>query len=165
MASSRKVWKEGVTAGLLGATGVAVWILAVDTVAGQSLHTPALLGKALLSVLGRGIENHDMLFFVGAYTILHGAVFISMGCIASVLLTATRRAPQFTAGIALFFVVLELGFYFLTLVLSSKDALGALSWYQVGGANLLASLMMGTYLLRRHPEFASNLVHALDGTS
>ena len=165
MAAPRMVWREGVTGGLLGAAGVAVWILVVDTIAGHPLYTPGVLGKAMLGVLGRGIENHSLLFFVCAYTLLHAAAFIAIGCIASVLLTASGRAPQFAAALALFFVVFEMGFYFLALMLSASDALGSLAWYQIGAANLVASVLTGGYLLRRHPEFRSDLGHALDGSS
>ena len=165
MAAPRVVWKDGITAGVLGATGVAVWILMVDTIAGHPLFTPGLLGKAMLSVLGRGIENHSALFFVEAYTLFHLAAFIGVGCLASVLLTVTRRVPQFTAALALFFAVFETGFYFLALILSATDVLGVLAWYQIGAANLLASLLMGGFLLRKHPEFVGNLRHALDGSS
>jgi hypothetical protein len=165
MASPRSVWKDGVTAGVLGAGGVAVWILAVDTIAGHPFSTPGLLGKAMLSVLGRGIENHGTAFFVCAYTVLHLAAFVAVGCIASFLLTQSGRAPQYTAGLALFFAVFETGFYFLALMLSATDVLGGLAWYQIGLANLVASALTGGYLLRRHPEFAGNLRHALDGSS
>jgi hypothetical protein len=159
------VWREGITAGILGAVGVAVWIFAVDTIESHPFYTPALLGKGVLSVLGRGIENHSDAFFVVAYTFLHAAAFIGVGCIASKLLTSIGRAPQFTAALALFFAVFEVGFYFLAKMLSSTDVLGALSWYQIGAANLVASILMGGYLLRRHPEFRSNLAHALDGST
>ena len=165
MNSPRAVWREGITAGILGAVGVAAWILAVDSVAGHPFYTPAFLGRATLSVLGRGIEDHSMTFFVVGYTVLHLAVFIGMGCIASVLMTSIGRAPQFTAMLALFFAVFEVGFYFATKMLSAGEVLGSLSWYQIGAANLVASVVMGAYLLRRHPEFGSNLTHALDGSS
>jgi hypothetical protein len=165
MASPAIAVRQGAVAGLLGATGVAAWFLAVDVIAGHPLYTPGLLGKAMLSVLGRGIENHSMTFFVCGYTVLHVAAFIIVGCAGSLLLNASAHAPQFSAALALFFAVFETGFYFLALMLSSASVLGALAWYQIGAANLVASALMGAYLLRRHPEFAGNLAHALDGSS
>jgi hypothetical protein len=165
MAARAKILNDGITAGLLGAAGVAGWFLAVDMIAGRPFFTPGFLGKSMLSVLGRGIENHDMTFFVVAYTVFHVVSFVVVGVIASVLITASRKAPQFTAGLALFFAVFEVGFYFLALMLSSANVLGSLAWYQIGAANLVASLLSGGYLLRRHPEFAGNLAHALDGSS
>ena len=59
--------------------------------------------------------------------------------------------PQFAAALALFFAVFEMGFYFLALVLSAHDVLGVLAWYQIGAANLLASVLMGGFLLRQAP--------------
>ncbi len=165
MAIQAKTLRDGITAGLLGAAGVAVWFLAVDMIAGQPFSTPDFLGRALLRGLGRGIENHDLTYFVVAYTLFHIVAFVALGCVASVLITASRKAPQFTAGMALFFAVFEVGFYFLTLMLSSGNVLGSLAWYQIGAANLVASALMGGYLLKRHPEFAGNLTHALDGSS
>ncbi len=165
MALSKAVWKDGVTAGVLGAAGVAVWLLMVDTIAGHPFFTPELLGRGVLRALGRGIEDHGTAYFVVGYTILHVIAFMVVGCVASIVVTATRRAPQFTAAILRFFAVFETGFYFLALALSANDVLGTLSWYQIGAANLVAAALMGTYLLRRHPEFAGNLDHALDGTS
>ena len=161
----RMVWKDGIIAGLLGAAGVAAWFLAVDSTAGRPFYTPDFLGRALLGVLGRGIENHSVAFFVSAYTVLHVAAFVAVGCLASFLLTALGRAPQWAAGLALFFAVFEVGFYFLALMLSATDVLGTLAWYQIGAANLVASVLSGGYLLKRHPEFVGQLRHALDGSS
>lgn len=164
MPAHDRMWKDGITSGLLGAAGVAIWFLVVDVIAGHPFFTPALLGKAMLSVLGRGIENHGMLFFVVAYTGFHLLAFIVAGCIVSSLLMAARSAPQLSVGIALFFVVFEVGFYFLAIFLSERDILGALAWYQIGAANLVAAALSGGYLLRRHPEFGANLDHALKGS-
>jgi hypothetical protein len=165
MAARTRIWKDGVTAGLLGAAGVALWFLAVDLIAGRPFFTPAFLGRAIFSALGRGIENHGMTYFVIAYSAFHVVAFAVLGCIASVSITASRQAPQFTAALALLFVVFEMGFYFLALMLSSANVLGSFAWYQIGAANLVASVLMGSYLLRRHPEFAVNLGHALDGST
>jgi hypothetical protein len=165
MAIRARVLKDGFVAGMLGAAGVATWFLAVDMIAGHALFTPDFLGRALFGVLGRGIENHDSTYFVVAYTVFHLVAFAILGIVASMLITSSRKAPQFTAGMALFFVVFEMGFYFLALMLSSSNVLGSLAWYQVGAANLVASGLMGGFLLKRHPEFAGNLSHALDGSS
>jgi hypothetical protein len=165
MPAHDRMWRDGIVAGLLGAGGVAVWFFAVDLIAGRPFFTPALLGRAMLSVLGRGIENHGTVFFVVAYTLLHVIAFTVAGCIGSSLLTASRSVPQVAVGIAFFFTVFEVGFYFFAIFLSERDVLGALAWYQIGAANLVASGLVGGYLLRRHPEFGGNLSHALDGTT
>lgn len=165
MAARVGTWRDGVVAGLMGAAGVALWFLVVDMIAGHPFFTPDFLGRAVFGVLGRGIENHGTTYFVLAYTAFHIVAFILVGLLSNRLITAVRKAPQFTAGLALFFAVFEVGFYFLTLMLSSANVLGSLAWYQIGAANLVASGLMGGYLLQRHPEFVGELDHALDGTT
>lgn len=165
MPMHERMWRDGIVAGLLGAVGVAVWFFAVDLIGGHPLLTPALLGRAVLGVLGHGIEGHGTAFFVVGYSVLHVAAFVVVGCIGSSLLVASRNVPQISVGIVFFFAVFEVGFYFLAIFLSERDILGALAWYQIGAANLVASVLMGGYLLRLHPEFSGNLSHALDGTT
>ena len=163
MATRARVWTEGAAAGVIGAAGVALWFFVVDLLAGQPLYTPGLLGKAMLSVLGHGIE-HGVLFNAAAYTVFHVMAFIGVGYLASELLDVTRRIPQLAAGLLLFFAVFELGFYFVAMALARPDIMGALAWYQILAANLLASGLMGGYLWRLHPEFTPAVRHALDGT-
>ncbi|HEV8409509.1 MAG TPA: hypothetical protein VGQ30_03305, partial [Gemmatimonadaceae bacterium] len=117
MAMRAKVLSDGLIAGMLGAAGVAAWFLAVDMIAGHPFYTPDFLGRAVFGVLGRGIQDHDQTYFVVAYTVFHIVAFALLGIIASAVITATRKAPQFTAGIMLFFAVFEVGFYFLALML------------------------------------------------
>jgi hypothetical protein len=165
MAALKRKWKDGIIAGLLGGAGVAVWFLIVDLIDGRPLFTPSVLGRALLSVLDHGIEGHNAMFFVVVYTVFHFVAFAAIGCLASVVMTATIKAPQYTAGLLLCFAVFEVAFYFLALMLSSGNILGSLAWYQIGAANLVAATLTGGYLLKRHPEFTANLDHALDGSS
>ena len=165
MPAHDRMWRDGVVAGLLGAAGVAVWFFAVDMIAARPFFTPELLGRAVLGVLGHDIATHGAVFFVLGYTVLHVVAFTVAGCIGSSLLMASRSVPQVTVGVAFFFAVFEVGFYFFALMLSSANVLGSFAWYQIGAANLVASGLMGGYLLKRHPEFVGDLDHALDGTT
>jgi hypothetical protein len=163
MASSNSVVREGITAGLLGAIGVAIWFFGVDLIAGQPLYTPSLLGRALLSVLGHGIQ-HGVLFNVAAYTVFHFVSFMLVGFVLSKIVDISHRVPQVSVGFVLFFVVFEVGFYGLAALISQSELIGRLAWYQVGAANLLASALMGGYMWRKHPELGSTLGSALDGS-
>jgi hypothetical protein len=163
MTTRKQVWKEGVSAGLLGAAGVALWFFVADLIAGQPLYTPGLLGKAMLSLLGHGIE-HGVLFNAAAYTVFHVLAFIGVGALASVLVHATQRTPQVAAGLLLLFAVFESGFYSMVVALSKPEILGAIAWYQILAANLVAATLMGGYLWKKHPEFSPALQHALDGS-
>jgi hypothetical protein len=164
MAAKGNVWTEGATAGMLGAAGVAVWFLVIDLVQGEFLRTPAALGKALSSVLGHGITNHGTMFYAAGYTVFHVAAFAGVGVLASKLVRISERIPQVSVALMLFFAVLECGFYFLAAFLSEGNVLGAFAWYQVGAANLVASVLMGWYLWRRHPALKPALQHGLEGS-
>ena len=146
-----------------GAAGVALWFFAIDLLNGQPLYTPNVLGETLLNVLRRD-SHYAVVTNVGAYTLFHAVAFVAVGTLASALLEASRRVPHLGVGLALLFVVFEVGFYGLTALISQSVLLGALAWYQIGAANLVASALMGSYLWRRHPEFAPSLAHALDGS-
>jgi hypothetical protein len=156
------VIREGVTAGMLGALGVAAWFLIVDLIAGQPLYTPAMLGQVLLGVLGHGI-GHGALFNAAAYSCLHFAAFAIVGLTVSALVDATERAPATAAGLLVFFVVFETGFYGVATLMRQSELLGRLAWYQIGAANLVASALMGWYLWQRHPRLGLTMEQALDG--
>jgi uncharacterized membrane protein YphA (DoxX/SURF4 family) len=156
------VLREGLVAGFIGATVVAVWFLVVDLVAGQAFFTPATLGRALLSVLGPATAGETVLGAVVVYTIFHYAAFVVVGLIAVVVVHVAETEPSVLAGFLILFVVFELAFHGLVALLQHTTALGALAWYQVLAGNLLAATAMGTYLWRAHPALREELRHAMD---
>lgn len=161
MPANTSVWREGIIAGVLGAAGVAVWFLGVDLIAGSPLRTPAALGGIMLSVFG-GADQGRFINAV-AYTVFHVAAFLAVGLAASKLVEMSQRMPHLTVGLLLFFVVFELGFYFVAMAMHQFDIMGTLGWYQVGAANLVAAALMGGYLWQRHPELKARITMALDG--
>lgn len=154
--------REGLIAGVLGATAVAVWFFVVDLIGGRLLFTPNTLGEGLLSVFGRSPET--MTVNVIAYTIFHYAAFILVGIVAVVLVHVGERTPSVLAGSMLLFVAIEFGFYFMVALLW-QTVLGNFAWYQILAGNLLAAVLMGAYLWRTHPAMREGLVRALDGTT
>ena len=70
--------REGVIAGALGASVVAVWFLGVDVIAGHPLRTPELLGRALISVLGP-LGAEGAFTYIAAYTVFHYVAFALIG--------------------------------------------------------------------------------------
>ncbi len=163
MAKRAGSWTEGITAGLLGAGGVALWFFAVDSMAGRPLYTPGLLGGALLNVLGRGVE-HSTIYNASVYSVLHVAAFLVIGILASRIVEISTRVPQVLAGLLLFFVVFEVGFYGVAALMSQYEVVGGLAWYQIGAANLFSAVLMGGYLWRRHPELGHAMETSLDGS-
>ena len=154
--------REGVIAGVLGASVVAIWFLGIDVVAGHPLRTPEVLGRALVSVLGPP-GSEGAITHVVAYTVFHYFAFAVVGVLATVIVHSAAREPSILAGFLILFVAVEIGFYGFTALLSERNALGEVAWYQVLIGNLLAALVMGWYLWRRHPQLGRELDEALSG--
>ena len=152
--------RQGLTAGLFGATAVAAWFLVLDLISGQAGATPAALGRAFFSAFGPVTESTASL--VAMYTAVHLTAFCGLGIIAAALIAASRREPSVLAGLTVLFVVFEVLFTGLVATMA-EGTLGQLAWWQIGAANLVAAGAMGSYLLRRNPGLVMTLEHALSG--
>ncbi|HUF27927.1 MAG TPA: hypothetical protein VMM18_13205 [Gemmatimonadaceae bacterium] len=164
---TRGILREGLIAGAIGATSVAIWFLLLDTIAGRPLFTPLVLGKAMISVLGSPPDDAFHLLDQPAvqlitYTVFHFVAFIAVGTLASLVLDWAHEEPSILLGFIILFVAFEIGFHGLVALLQHTTALGGLAWYQVMIGNLIAATAMGTYLWRAHPELADELAHAVD---
>jgi hypothetical protein len=156
------ILRDGVVAGFLGATAVAVMFLFIDLFLGRPFHTPLGLGRGLISVLGPGhIDAAPVV--IAVYTIFHYLAFMAVAALAALILHLGRRTPGVLAGAFVLFVVIELGFYFWSSILSGSPFFGTLSWVQVSLGNLVAAIVMGIYLWRTHPEAMHELDLALKG--
>jgi hypothetical protein len=153
-ADTEGIYLEGIVAGLLGAATVALWFLALDTIAGRPLHTPTILGTALFRG-GRGLASPEAVSvsveMVVLYTWVHALVFCVIGGVAARLLAVAERQPNAGFGILLLFVVLAFGFLVVALIFA-EPILHALTWPAILGGNLLAAVAMGIYFWRRHPD-------------
>jgi hypothetical protein len=156
--------REGVVAGFLGRSAVALWFFVADIIAGEPLRTPLLLAAAGAKVFGGEIGDATLFAILG-YTVFHYAVFMGLGIITRGVIGASNKSPGHYAGLFLMFFVAQTGFYILCLMLSMPELIGALAWYQIMAANVLASLVMGTYLFTRHPEAVRGMDAALKGTT
>jgi hypothetical protein len=153
--------REGAIAGLLGAAGIAVWFFILDMAAGRPFYTPNLLGSSLATLFGPDISRDSMFMHVALYTVFHFAVFIAIGILAALLVHRAESNPSILAGVLILFVAFEIGFYGWTALLTERW--GDFAWWQVMGANLIAAVLMGTYLWRRHPQLRSEFAFALGG--
>jgi len=154
--------REGVIAGVLGATGVAVWFLMVDMIAGQPFFTPRILGEAVMSIVAPD-SFASTFVIVALYTVFHYAAFIIAGIVAVALVHASANQPHLLAGVVILFVALEVEFYGFVLMLQLATRLEGIAWYEVGAANLVAALLMGRYLWMKHPELTHRLNESLSG--
>jgi hypothetical protein len=154
--------REGAIVGALGATGVAVWFLIVDTIAGQPFFTPTILGEAVKSIVAP--DNFASPFVIVAlYTVFHYAAFIIAGIAIIALVHGSARHIGLMAGMVMLFVALEVLFYGFVLMLQLATPLEGIAWYQVGAANLVAAALMGRYLWMSHPELTQMLDESLSG--
>lgn len=154
--------REGIAAGAIGASVIAIWFLIVDGVAGHPFYTPQVLGQGLANILGKTMMDSPAAQVIG-YTLFHYAVFALVGIVLTVIVHQAARTPAILAGLLIVVVAFELGFYMLT-ALFTEGPLGKLAWYQIFIANLLAAAMMFWYLWRTHPLVAGHLRSALEGT-
>jgi hypothetical protein len=148
---------DGLFAGMIGALLVALWFLVLDLVAGQPLHTPALLGTVLLhggAAAAQGVTVAPL--EVVAYTAFHFLAFIGVGILLSYLMTLFEQFPIVGFVLLVLFVCLEVGFLVLDAALGAQ-LVGQLRGWTVIVANLLAAAGMAIYLWKRHPGIKPRL--------
>jgi hypothetical protein len=144
-------------AGSLGGSVVAVWFLLYDAIRLRPLHTPALLGAAVL----QGLRDPELLIprldVVVGYTIFHFAVFAFFGIAIAAFLLAAEREPRILLGLFTIFLCFQVFFFGF---LQALDALlaGALPWWNVAIGNLLASVAMITYFFLGHRSLGKRLL-------
>jgi len=154
--------REGIIAGVLGATAVALWFLGVDSIYATPFATPAGLGRGLLRLFGPP-GGEGVVTYVVAYTIFHYLAFILAGLVVSAVVHWAQSSPTVLAGAMILFVIFEIGFYGISSALQASPFLGTLGWGAVAVGNLIAALVMGVYMWRTHPGLASKLDWALSG--
>ena len=155
--------REGVIAGGLGALSVALWFLLLDGIAGRALHTPALLG-AMVSGMPNPIaasEGPNRLMLAALYTPIHFILFALFGVLVVFLMHRAKKQPSLLMLALILFAVFEGGFTGLVAMLE-QTALGDLAWYQVAIGNIIAVIVMGWYVWRRHPDVPAIWSHRLD---
>jgi hypothetical protein len=155
--------REGVMVGGLGALAVALWFLLVDGIAGRALHTPALLG-AMVSRTPDPIaasEGPNRLMLAAIYTPIHFILFALFGVLVVSLMHRATKQPSLLMLALMLFAVFEVGFTGFVAMLG-QSALGDLAWYQVAIGNLIAVIVMGWYVWRRHPDVPAIWSRRLD---
>lgn len=154
--------REGTIVGMLGATAVVVWFFVADFIAGHPLFTPYALGSVLQGFFG--VETPASIpATIMMYTIFHYLAFIGVGIIFAAIFNAAEREPAILAGFVILFIGLEIICLGLTVMVHESSALRQIAWYQIGAANLVASLAMGTYLVRRHRKVIERAALAIGG--
>ena len=153
---AKNLVEEGVLCGLIGAAVVAVFFFFIDSLQGQPLYTPSLLGSVLF--LGQTVENATSInpTIVFAYTGVHVLLFLMAGVGVAWMVSQFQRNPQFGFVLVLVFLLFQAVVFGLE-VSMVPSLVGALGAGIVAVANILAAVAMFAYLLRRHPEAMQHL--------
>lgn len=154
----RQVLREGLSAGLLGASVVALCFLLIDTIFRQALFTPAVLGSALLhGATGPAQITLDTATIL-SYTTLHLLAFLGVGLCAAALVDRAEGHPALILGIALVFIAFEVLFLGLIAIVAAWT-LDTIGWWNVLIGNAAATLAMAAYLAHAHPTLWRLLRH------
>lgn len=141
---------EGLDAGLLGGSAVAIWFLIKDSLIGQPLRTPSILGQVLLDPQANPVVSPADFGAVVIYTVVHFVAFVLLGLLVSWLIRLAVVNPVVRFALLILFVAFEFAFY--VLIQTVSDSVGRyfpLFWVLSG--NLVAAGIMGAYFWRRHP--------------
>ena len=158
----RPILADGVMAGVIGATTIALWFLIIDTIDGRPLFTPLTLGSGLLGATRSEGLGPSALAIVLAYSLFHYAAFILVGMTAALIVSLADREPSVLLGFVLLFAIAEVGVYALVAILDVASPLGTHAWLTLMMGNLLAVLAMGTFFWRRRSGLGAKFRRALD---
>ncbi len=162
MPASNNVTREGISAGLIGATAIAIWFAILDAISGHLLATPVMLGRSFGTLFVTGAEPGFAASFLG-YTVLHFALFTCIGLVFSWVVNAAEKVPSVIIGFLGLVVVFEVGWVGWTTVLA--QGFGELTWLQVFIANLIGAAAMGLYMWRQHPALPARVGQVLAGAA
>lgn len=149
---------ESFYSGAVGGAVVAFFFLALDTIGGQPLFTPSLVGSVLF--LGESAEavNAVRLDAVALTTIVHILAFVLLGLIASwIVRFVETRSPSFSASAGALFVLASAGFLMTASVLMPGVA-GRIGPGSILIANALTAVAMTAFLRRAH--FSAEAEHS-----
>jgi hypothetical protein len=149
---------DGIMAGVISASAIALFFLVVDLTRFEPLFTPSLLGAAIFSGEVPSAEHSVDMSWVGAYTLLHGSLFALIGILGAWALVKRGTSPGLGIVSMALFAIFEFGSIAAAAVYLPQliPLLGA-GTISVG--NLLAALAMGTYLHGWQPHPGDRLAH------
>ena len=144
---------DGVSAGLIGASAVALWFLVVDAALREPLFTPSLVASTLLKGVPATAEHAVDLTMVAAFTALHSLAFIGFGVVVSWVVDQFEPTPDLPLIAIGVFIALEGGFVAATKLLV-PDVAAVIGHGFIVAGNVFAAVGMGFYLRdwQRHPE-------------
>ena len=108
---------DGAFAGMIGASGVALWFLGVDVLNHELLFTPSLVGGALLWGIEATPDHVVSMGMVAAFTAVHCSVFVLFGIVCAWIVDRFREPPDIPLLALLCFFALQGSFLAATQIL------------------------------------------------
>lgn len=143
---------EGVLAGVVAASAVALVFLVVDLIAGEALRTPKQLGVILLQVMDASPSaTADTASSLALYTLFHFVAFTIAGIVAAAIVQLTLRKPIAVLLFLLLFAAFEVLFTGFVAFLDVRSNTGVTPM-QVALGNVVASIAMAIFFISRHPN-------------
>jgi hypothetical protein len=124
--------REGTWLGVIVATCTWVWLLLIDSIAGEPFQTLDVLGGVIPATIGHFALN-----------ILYGIVLVSA-------VRGSERAPSLIIAFIFGLVMMEVAFAMLAVMLG-QAGLGQLTWLRIFGGSLLGLAVALWILSRRYP--------------
>ncbi len=124
--------REGALLGVIVASATWVWLAAIDAVAGDPFQAFMMLGGIVLFTAAHFLLN-----------VVYGVVIVSA-------IHGAGRAPSLIIALIFGFVVIEIAFAMVTVLLSNLG-MGDLAWLRIFGGSLFGGVVALVILVRRHP--------------
>lgn len=156
MSGSRRAPVHGAIGGVLAATAIVLFFLIVDAARGEVLQTPSFLASVLLGREGGGAGVGVILL----YTLLHYAVFATVGALVAVGVTYLRAPATILLGLVLGFLLFDLVFY-ASVAVTGTNVVREIGWVTFLFGNLIAGVVLMVYLSRSGVARGRSLADAL----
>ena len=91
---SRHPLREGMVAGVLGASAIAVWTFGIDALVDRAGVTAALLGAWIYEALGAGFGGRGFAVHVITWLVALYVGMIAIGIVVSALYNRAERKPS-----------------------------------------------------------------------
>ena len=150
---SRHPLREGLVAGVLGASSIVAWTLAVDALTDRTGVTAALLGAWIYDAMGGSFGGRGFAVHVVTWIVAVFVVVIAISVVTSYLYNKAEQKPSFILGLIAVVAVLELGLISATAMASQTPLFGSWAWLHGLIGNAIGAFVIGRYLWRHHhPE-------------
>ena len=156
MKATGRILFDGATAGILAAITMAVWFVIFDAARGQPLNSAHAWAATLFQSFANGMTPREAYLVMIGDVLFFVCVFALIGIASAAILEAAETDgdlfPTMLAFVAAFAV-----FCIMLLMLLGPSGAVSLPWWKFIAGDLMATTVLMTFFLRRHPALARQL--------